>query len=109
MDLRVEPVSPVIGAEVSGIDLSSTLDDAIRKSIEHALSEHLLLFFRDQNLTFEQHKAFGRRFGDLHLHPAAPKDSEYPEILVVHGDDKISTPIKKVMIGLPNPAATTVA
>ena len=87
MSLRIEPVSPVIGAEVSGIDLSSALDDATRDALERALSEHLVLFFRDQDLTFEQHKAFGRRFGDLHLHPAAPKDAEHPEILVVHGDD----------------------
>ena len=90
MSLRVEPVSPVIGAEVSGVNLSTTLDDVTRDALEHALSEHLVLFFRDQDLTFEQHKTFGRRFGDLHLHPAAPKDAEHPEILVVHGDDKVS-------------------
>lgn len=90
MTIHVDPVSPVIGAEVSGIDLSKTLDDGTRNALEHALSEHLVLFFRDQDLTFEQHKAFGRRFGDLHLHPAAPKDAEHPEILVVHGDEKVT-------------------
>ena len=52
-------------------------------------TKHLVLFFRDQNLTFDQHTDLGRRFGELHIHPAAPKDADYPEILVVHGDNKV--------------------
>ena len=88
--LRIDPVSPVIGAEVSGIDLSGPLDDVTLDSLTHALSEHLVLFFRDQNLTLEQHKALGRQFGELHVHPAAPKDAEHPEVLVVHADEKVS-------------------
>ena len=87
--LRVDPVSPVIGAEVSGIDLSTSLDDATVRALENALAQHLVLFFRGQDLTFAQHKAFGRRFGELHVHPAAPKDADHLEVLVVHGDDKV--------------------
>ena len=88
--LRVDPVSPVIGAEVSGVDLSGSLDDATLNGLEGALAQHLVLFFRDQELTLEQHKALGRRFGELHVHPAAPKDAEQPEVLVVHADEKVS-------------------
>ena len=84
--IRVEPVSPVIGAEVSGVDLSQPLAPDAVAAIRGALMTHLVLFFRDQELTWPQHKAFGRRFGDLHVHPAAPKDAEHPEILVVHAD-----------------------
>ena len=87
--IRVMPVSPVIGAEVSDVDLRKPLDDATVAKIEAAWRAHLVLFFRDQDLTLEQHKAVGRRFGALHIHPAAPKDSEHPEILVVHGDDTV--------------------
>lgn len=86
---RVSRISPVIGAEVSGLDLSVAMDDGTLDLLRDALSEHLVLFFRDQELTHEQHKAIGRRFGDLHVHPAAPKDEEHPEILVVHGDAKV--------------------
>ena len=83
---RVDPVSPVIGAEVSGVDLTRPLTPEGFELLQAALMTHLVLFFRDQALSLEQHKAFGRRFGELHVHPAAPKDSEHPEILVVHGD-----------------------
>ena len=87
--IHVTPVSPVIGAEISGVDLREPLDDDTRAEIEAAWSAHLVLFFRDQDLTLDQHKAVGRRFGELHIHPAAPKDAEHPEILVVHGDDTV--------------------
>lgn len=87
---RVTPVSPVIGAEVSGFDLSTPLDDATLNLLKDALAQHLVLFFRGQDLTLEQHTAFGRRFGDLHVHPAAPKDAEHPEVLVVHGDGNVT-------------------
>ena len=83
---QVDPVSPVIGAELSGVDLSTPLEPDVVEALRAALMTHLVLFFRDQELTFEQHKAFGRHFGQLHIHPAAPKDGDHPEILVVHGD-----------------------
>ena len=88
-NIRVEPVSPVIGAEVSGVDLAKPLDAATFGELHDAFMKHLVLFFRDQDLTLDQHKAFGRRFGVLHIHPAAPKDAEHPEILVIHGDEKV--------------------
>jgi len=88
--LRVEPISPAIGAEVSGVDLKQSLDNATLADLQAALATHLVLFFRDQDLTLDQHKAFGRQFGELHIHPAAPADTAHPEILVVHGDDKVT-------------------
>ncbi len=87
--LRIAPLTPTIGAEVHGIDLTRPLDDATLAELQDAWARHLVLFFREQDLTFEQHMALGRRFGELHIHPAAPKDAEHPEILVVHGDDKV--------------------
>lgn len=85
---QVRPLSPVIGAEVAGIDLTIPLDDRTLDLLKQALAQHLVLFFRDQDLTITQHKALARRFGDLHIHPAAPKDAEHPEVLVVHADEK---------------------
>ena len=87
--ISIEPLSPVIGAEISGIDLSAPLQPGAFETLHDALMTHLVLFFGDQELTFEQHKTFGRRFGDLHIHPAAPKDGDHPEILVVHGDASV--------------------
>ena len=88
--LRIDPLSPVIGAEVSGVNLAQPLDSGTLAEFKAAWAKHLVLFFRDQELTFEQHKALGQQFGALHIHPAAPKNAEHPEILVVHGDDKVT-------------------
>jgi taurine dioxygenase len=48
--------------------------------------ENLVIFFRDQNLSHEQHKALGRQFGELHIHPASPPPPGHPEILIIHAD-----------------------
>jgi len=90
MDYRkiaVDPLSPVIGAEIAGVDLARPLDDESFAEIHDALLRHVVIFFRDQEITLEQHKDFGRRFGSLHVHPAAPKPEGHPEILVVHADE----------------------
>lgn len=82
--LGVERVGPTIGAEVSGVDLSRPLDDATVAAIEDALLEHMVLCFRDQDITPEQHVAFGRRFGELTVHPFVPHLPDLPEVLVLH-------------------------
>jgi len=86
--ITVEPLSPVIGAEISGVDLAEPLGNQAFQEIHDALMAHQVIFFRDQDLTLEQHKDFGRRFGELHIHPAAPKPDGHPEILVIHADEK---------------------
>ena len=45
-----------------------------------------MIFFRDQHITPEQHLAFGRLFGDLHVHPAAPHEPGKPELMIIHAD-----------------------
>jgi taurine dioxygenase len=54
--------------------------------IHRALAENLVIFFRDQHLTPEQHLAFGRNFGNLHIHPAAPSAPGHPELMIIHAD-----------------------
>jgi taurine dioxygenase len=86
--IRVEPLTPNIGAEVHGVDLAQPLDERVFKDIHAALIQHQVIFFRDQRLTVEQHKAFGRLFGELHVHPTAPARVDgHPEILVIHADE----------------------
>ncbi|WP_321916136.1 MULTISPECIES: TauD/TfdA dioxygenase family protein [unclassified Paraburkholderia] len=81
----VEPVTPVIGAEIGGIDLSQ-VDETTVQAIRRALLKYKVLFFRDQNITAEQHVALARRFGELEIHPTIPHHPEHPE-LVVFGRD----------------------
>ncbi|HCO61206.1 MAG TPA: taurine dioxygenase [Porticoccaceae bacterium] len=87
--ISVNQLTPAIGAEISAVDLSRDLSDATIDEINDALVKHQVIFFRDQHLTPEQHKAFGRRFGSLHIHPVAPGIEGHPEILLLHSDEKV--------------------
>jgi len=79
--LVIEPATPVIGAEISGVDLSRPLDPATQAEIHHALLKWRVLFFRDQDLTNDQLKAFGRQFGPLTpAHPISEGLDDHPEI-----------------------------
>lgn len=84
--IALQPVTPTIGAEVGNIDLSQPLSPQTQQELNDALLEHLVLFFRDQDLDFEQHKRLGRYFGDLHVHPNVPGPDGHPEILRIHAD-----------------------
>lgn len=82
----LKPLSPAIGAELHGIDLREDLSDAAIAAIRQALLDWKVIFFRDQNISRAQHIAFARRFGDLEIHPATPKDQPDPEVLrIEHG------------------------
>ncbi|MDE2607277.1 MAG: TauD/TfdA family dioxygenase [Burkholderiales bacterium] len=70
--IQIDRVTAHIGAEISGVDLSQPLDDETFKAVHGALMDNLVIFFRDQKMTPDQQKAFGRRFGELHIHPGAP-------------------------------------
>lgn len=87
-DLTIAPLTPVIGAELSGIDLAAPDIARHIPAIRAALNAHKVIFFRDQHLTPAQHIAFARHFGDLEIHPATPKNQPDPEILrIAHGPD----------------------
>jgi taurine dioxygenase len=84
--ISVDKLTPVIGAEIGGIDLSTPLSNRQQDELHRALAENLVIFFRDQKLDHEQHKAFGRLFGELHIHPAAPHVDGHPELLKIYAD-----------------------
>ena len=54
--------------------------------MQRALAENLVIFFRDQHISKEQHLGFGRLFGGLHIHPAAPSEPGLPEMMMIHAD-----------------------
>lgn len=76
----VAPLNPIIGAEIHDIDLRSELPDETIADLRSALLTYKVIFFRDQDISEEQHIAFARRFGDLEVHPITPKDQPFPEI-----------------------------
>ena len=89
MAIQVTALTPLIGAEITGVELAR-LDENELALIRQAFLEHLVIFFRDQDLSVDQQIAFGRRFGELHVHPAAGDYSRHsdlpPEVLVIHAD-----------------------
>ena len=84
--INVAPVTPRIGAEVDGLTLANPLSNRQVEELHQALAEHQVLFFRDQPLDVESHKALGRYFGELHIHPNTPGPEGHPEILPIHAD-----------------------
>jgi len=79
--LIITPLTSSIGAELSGIDLSQPLCDSTIDSIYQALIDHLVIFFRNQEITPQQHLAFAESFGQL--------DDPHPVYSHVQGFDRI--------------------
>jgi len=91
--IQVTPCSPVIGAEIRGVDLRQPLSDDQWSEVRDAFHRYSVIFFRDQQaMTPEQHVTFGQRFGPLHIHPAAPHLEGHPAVFVIHAhkDSKIA-------------------
>jgi taurine dioxygenase len=86
-DITVRPLTPTIGAEILGVDLSASLTPAAMAQVKQALWDHQVIFFRDQHLSPQQHLSFGEQFGSLHVHPLQrSRHPEHEELLVIHAD-----------------------
>ena len=83
--LTIIPLTARIGAEIHGVDLGRPTDRQLAE-IAGALAAHQVIFFRDQPLDHESHKALGRAFGPLAIHPGVPGLAEHPEIVAIHAD-----------------------
>jgi taurine dioxygenase len=88
--LTINALTPAIGAEIRGIDLSRPLTAAAADQIYEALLDRLVLFFRDQDLAPEAHLAFAERFGEIDRpHPAYPHVEGHANVVLLeNGPDK---------------------
>ncbi len=86
-EIVVTPISPVLGAEISGVDLSGPLSADQVAAIRAAWLKHKVLFFRDQDISHEDHVRFGRYFGELEGHPVTATVPGFPEILFIEAAD----------------------
>ncbi len=77
------PLAGAAGALIDGIDLSGDLPEDVIAALRRALMDHLVVFFRDQAFSDEGLMAFGRRFGDLLIHPNLVPQGPHPEIVQV--------------------------
>ena len=84
--ISIAPLTPTIGAEISGIDLSKPMTAGLLAALRQALLDWKVIFFRDQDISTEEHLAFARAFGELEVHPFAPQKPGYPEVLAITHD-----------------------
>ena len=83
LPFHVKRLSPSIGGEIHGVDLSKPLGSELKELIYEALLVYKVIFFRDQNISTEEHINFSKNFGELEIHPFAPKKEDFPEVLVI--------------------------
>ena len=88
LPFEVNRLSPTIGGELLGVDLREDLTAEIKDLIYEALLVYKVIFFRDQDLTTDQHIHFSKNFGDLEVHPFAPFKEGYPEVLKITHNEK---------------------
>jgi taurine dioxygenase len=81
MPIEVRPLSSAIGAEILGVDLAEPLDNATWSTISDAWDKYMVLFFRDQHISPQQHIDFSRRFGTLEEYPFVKGIEGYPELI----------------------------
>jgi taurine dioxygenase len=74
---NLRPLGPLLGAEISGLDLRVPLPSAVRSEVNRALLEWKVLFFRGQRLTSEQHRAFARLWGETESDPFPSADADW--------------------------------
>ena len=82
MSIEVKPLTPAFGAEIEGVDLASSSAADFDEVLE-IFSNYGVIIFRDQNkLSEEAHINLARRFGEIHIHPAARGKGEDPSGLL---------------------------
>ena len=84
-----------LGATITDIDLKQPLEEKLTVFIAKALAENEVIFFRNQDITPEQHRAFALNFGQLQSHPVYPTIKGFPEITILENDEKNPSKIEK--------------
>ena len=91
--IEVLPLTAAIGAEIRGVDARAPLSDALRDAVHAALMDHLVLFFRDQDVTEEQQLAFAANFGPP-VSASITRDRDAEPRLFVTLEDTADSPPK---------------
>ena len=87
--ISVTPCSPRVGAEIGNIDLTRPLTDLEIAELRRAFTEHLVVFFRDQKISFEDHVRLGEYFGRIGAHvgkSTISKTTDDPRVRKFHYD-----------------------
>ncbi len=93
-NLLINPTSGSMGVEIHNVDLSKELSDSLFSEIRETFIEHGLIFFRDQELTPDDHLRFAKRWGEININRFFAKVEGYDQIAEVKKD-----PDQKINIG----------
>ncbi len=86
-NLEIYKLTPTIGAEITGKKIFSNLSLDICNEIYDALIENKVIFFRDQDISNNEHINFAKSFGEIEPpHPVYPNVAQYPEIVLLEND-----------------------
>jgi len=92
--VAIRPITENFGAEIIGLDLSHGLDDAAFRCIEQAWFDASFLVFRNLVMTPDQHIAFTRLFGPLHIMtPLHYNHPDHPEVMVLSNLEEGGKPL----------------
>jgi taurine dioxygenase len=85
----IVPLSPVLGASITGLDLREPLSETAKRAVYDAFLEYHVLCFRDQHLDQDEQIAFSEQFGTLERHMAMNRGKTNPLVHIVTnlGDD----------------------
>jgi taurine dioxygenase len=81
--IAVRRIAGALGAEIAGVDLRRPLAAGTAAAIRAALLEHLVVFFRDQDLSPAAFLDFAKAFGRPVEYPFVKGIDDYPEIITV--------------------------
>ena len=86
--IQINKLTPNIGAEIVGKNIFDNLSTTVCDKIYETLIEHKVIFFRNQEITNDQHIKFAKSFGEIEPpHPVYPHVDQYPEIVLLENDE----------------------
>ena len=85
---QINKITPIIGAEIIGDNIFNNLTKVMCNQIYKALIENKVIFFRNQNISNDQHIKFAKSFGNIEPpHPVYPHVKNHPEIVLLENDE----------------------
>jgi len=85
-NILINPTSGSMGVEIHNVDLSKELSDSLFSEIRETFIAHGLIFFRDQELTPDDHLRFAKRWGEININRFFVKVEGYDQIAEVRKD-----------------------
>jgi taurine dioxygenase len=81
--LQTRPLSPALGAEIMGVDLSQPVSDALFEKVRDCWHDNIVILFRDQHLSEADQVRFAERFGPLALSHTRRYTTANPAVMLI--------------------------